>query len=86
MLARAHFSHRECENKSGSDLQDMLHTKGINWNDSPTKFRRGRCVVRRDYTKDGAERHEWVVDNEIPVFTQDRDYIQKHVDIHKVAS
>jgi tRNA(His) guanylyltransferase len=75
MLARAHFSHKECEGKNGQQLQDMLHEKGINWNDASTRFKRGRCVVKR---VDG-----WVVDNEIPVFSQDRAYIERHVYIHK---
>lgn len=31
MLARAHFSHKECEHKKVPELHEMLHTKGINW-------------------------------------------------------
>jgi tRNA(His) guanylyltransferase len=45
--ARAHFSHSECENKNGSELQEMLWQKGINWNDYPTFFKRGTYVRRR---------------------------------------
>jgi tRNA(His) 5'-end guanylyltransferase len=45
--ARAHCSHKECLHKNGSELQDMLHAKGINWNDYPAAFRRGTYVVRR---------------------------------------
>lgn len=47
MAARAHFSHRECDNKSGNELQEMLHSKGINWNDYPAFFKRGTYVRRR---------------------------------------
>ena len=31
MLARAHFIHKECENKKVPELHEMLFTKGINW-------------------------------------------------------
>ncbi len=68
MAARAVFSHRECENKNTSELQDMLHARGINWNDYPTGFKRGRGVLRVD----GA----WCVDTAPPVFTQSRNYIE----------
>lgn len=32
--------------KGSSDKHDMLHDKGVNWNDCPTHFKRGR-VIRR---------------------------------------
>lgn len=31
MLARAHFSHKQCENKKMAELHEMLHTSGVNW-------------------------------------------------------
>jgi tRNA(His) guanylyltransferase len=31
MLARAHFSHSECDGKKVPDLHEMLHGKGVNW-------------------------------------------------------
>lgn len=45
--ARAHFSHNECLNKNGSELQEMLFQKGVNWNDYPNFFKRGTYVRRR---------------------------------------
>lgn len=54
--ARAHFSHNECLNKNGSELQEMLFQKGINWNDYPSFFKRGtyvrRRVVERKFTEE----------------------------------
>lgn len=47
MAARAHYSHNECENKDGSQLQEMLFQKGVNWNDYPRFFKRGTYVRRR---------------------------------------
>lgn len=47
MAARVYFSHKELENKNGSQMQEMLwKEKGINWNDYPQKFRRGTYVQR----------------------------------------
>lgn len=42
--ARAVFSHKECNNKNTSDLQEMLFQKGINWNDYPSSFKRGTFI------------------------------------------
>jgi tRNA(His) 5'-end guanylyltransferase len=54
MSARSVFSHSECHKKNTSQLQEMLFSKGINWNDYPRFFRRGtyirRRVVEREFT------------------------------------
>jgi tRNA(His) guanylyltransferase len=47
MAARAYFSHTECHKKNRSALQDMLHSKGINWNDYPAFFKRGSYLKRQ---------------------------------------
>lgn len=31
MVARAHFSHKECHGKKSADLHEMLHGVGVNW-------------------------------------------------------
>ena len=50
MVGRANFSHRELQNKSCNDIQDMLMTqKGINWNDLPTYQKRGSCCVKENH-------------------------------------
>ena len=47
MVGQANFSHKELQNKSCNEIQDMLMTqKGINWNDLPTCQKRGSCCVR----------------------------------------
>lgn len=80
MVARAHFSHRECDNKNTSELQALLHSrKGINWNDLPVAQKRGRCVTRVTFEREGAIRHEWRVDHEPPIFTADREYVERHL-------
>lgn len=46
MAARAVYSHKECFEKNSSQLQEMLHAKGINWNDYPDQHKRGAYVRR----------------------------------------
>jgi tRNA(His) 5'-end guanylyltransferase len=47
MAARSYYSHKILMNKNGSEMQEMLFQKGINWNDYPTFFRRGTYIQRR---------------------------------------
>jgi len=47
MAAYAVFSHNEVEKKNGSEKQEMLFQKGINWNDYPSFFKRGTYVQRK---------------------------------------
>lgn len=70
MVGQANFSHRQLQNKSCAQIQEMLFAeKGINWNDFSTDKKRGSCCIKTD---DG-----WVIDNEIPIFKGDgRKYIE----------
>lgn len=50
MVGQANFSHKELQNKSCNDIQDMLmNQKCINWNDFPTYQKRGSCVIKEEY-------------------------------------
>jgi tRNA(His) 5'-end guanylyltransferase len=76
MVGRYYFGHKKLYKKNGSDIQDMLMNEfKINWNNYPTRLKRGTCAIRIE--KDG--RSEWVVDEDIPIFTQDRDYIESRI-------
>lgn len=89
MLARSLYSHRECENKNNSQLQKMIFQKGINWNDCSVPQKHGRCIVKVNYTHVGtnfltgeqvsSERSKWQVDNNIPMFFENRKYIEELV-------
>lgn len=79
MVARSLYSHNECNNKNTSQLQEMAFQKGINWNDLPTHYKRGRCIVKKEYQVDSVIRHKWEIDNDIPVFSKDRNYIEKYI-------
>lgn len=47
MAARSLFSHKELQGKSGSEMQEMMFGKGVNWNDYPAFFKRGTFSQRR---------------------------------------
>lgn len=81
MVARTMFSDKECHRKSNSMLQEMMWGKGVNWNDLPTHHKRGRCISKTKFERAGGVRSKWVVDNEIPVFSQDRNYIEKFLQV-----
>lgn len=71
-LGQANFSHKSLQGLNTSQVQDKLvNEKGINWNDQPTEFKRGICCIKNE---DG-----WKIDKEIPIFTEDRDYIERFI-------
>jgi tRNA(His) guanylyltransferase len=72
MLGHFHFTQKQMHGKNNNQVQDMLMwEKAINWNDIPTWMKRGSCVVR---SETGI-----AYDEGIPIFTQDRSYIDRHV-------
>lgn len=91
MLARSLYSHAQCNNKNNSQLHEMCFQKGNNWNDLPIYQKRGRCIVKETFVKENIHvptgdavksiRSKWVVDNNIPIFNQDKNYINKFVGI-----
>lgn len=90
MVGQAYFSHKELQNKTCNQIQDMLMMqKGINWNNLPTYQKRGSCCIKEKYflpdkndsqidneSGKGTWRSRWVIDKEIPIFKgKDRKYI-----------
>lgn len=91
-VGQANFSHKELHGKSCNNIQDMLMTqKGINWDDYATTLKRGSCCIKVDdglteYDETGnicgyTQRSKWIIDNEIPIFSQDRNYIEKLINV-----
>ena len=86
MIGQANFSHKELQNKSCNDIQDMLVLeKGINWNDLPVYQKRGSCCIRnttvcepygnKTLTNEVPATH-WFIDKNIPIFKgEGRKYI-----------
>lgn len=79
MVGQVNFTHRELQNKSCNDIQNMLLTeRDINWNDYATKYKRGSCCIK--VQADGEIRPKWIIDNEIPIFKGDgRAYVDNLV-------
>lgn len=90
MAAHALLGHKATMNKSGAEKQEMMfQERGVNWNDYPTKFKRGVVIFKETYYKDvllpysnddipvmvTAQRTRWSVDTETPIFTQDKEYL-----------
>jgi tRNA(His) 5'-end guanylyltransferase len=84
-LGQENFSHKQIQGVNTTDMQEKLFTeKGINFNDEPTFFKRGWCIEKKEIkivAEEGDDiiRHKWVENFNIPVFTQDRNYIEKFV-------
>lgn len=68
MAGREYFSHKELHQKTGYMIQEMLFQQhGINFNDYPIVRKRGFCIVSGEK------------DFNIPLFNQDRKYIENFV-------
>lgn len=79
MLGHCHFSDKELEHKSCNEIQDMLFIeKEINFNNMDPEYKRGVCCIRKEVPciqKLCGYKKEWIIDRDIPVFTQNREYI-----------
>lgn len=84
MLGQHHFSHRELQGKNVSQVQDMLMLSenedgqplNVNWNDLTVWKKRGSCVVKANKF---SSREIWTEDGNIPIFSQDTNYIEQHL-------
>lgn len=71
MVARCHYSHKQLDGKNKNEMQEMIFQKGTNWNDYATAWKRGR-IITTDY-----------IDGEIPIFSKNREYIEKFMEIEE---
>ena len=92
-VGQANFSQKELHGKSCNSIQDMLwKERGINWNDFPVDCKRG-SVCYKTKVKETAPllndkgdtemvevvRNRWVIDREPPIFSQEREYVEKWI-------
>lgn len=92
MAAHALLGHNATMNLSGEEKQEkMFQDKDVNWNDYPTKYKRGVVISKKTILKDvinptdmdcnsepevlSVTRSKWMVDFEIPIFTKDKQYL-----------
>lgn len=72
-LAQSKFSHRELQGKNRSEMQEMLFQRfGLNWNDLRTHHKRGWVVDRHG------------VEMQMPILTQDREFIEQYLYLDEV--
>lgn len=80
MAAFANFAHKDLHGLSGNQLQEKLFSeKGINWDKFPTWKKRGACIIKKEYLKENAIRRRWETDLDIPLFSKDRNYVERFV-------
>lgn len=80
MVAQSHFSAKQLHGLSAKQMLEKLKTeKEINWDSLPIWQKRGVCITKQTYQKDNAVRHRWVIDKEIPTFSQNREYIEQYL-------
>lgn len=94
MLARSLYSHKECDHKNTSELQEMCFLKGANWNDLEARWKRGVCIRRKEvdqdgdghrcvegcqHSKSGDRLGNWHFDYNIPLFNEDSDYVNGYL-------
>ena len=108
MAAQSMFSTSALHGVKCDKMQDLMMDRGVNWNDFPTRFKRGAAIIKTNdtfYKKKGEKsfgvqipeghehmymdqvtgetpyefyyRSKWIIDNEMPILTQDKNYIEK---------
>lgn len=74
MLAQSLFPHKQLQGVSSLEAKEMMkREKGVDWDTLPAQYQRGVAIYR---ISDGMG---IATDKYIPVFTQDRDFIDRHV-------
>jgi tRNA(His) guanylyltransferase len=75
MIAQHYFCDKDLDGKSTNERIEMLKTVDVKLDDYPQWFYNGR-VVRYETTPNPAKSH-WRTDYDAPVFTKNRDYLEK---------
>lgn len=71
MSGREYYSHKELHQKSCNDIQELLFQKGVNFDKYPIVRKRGFCIV------------EDKIDLEIPIFSKNREFIEKYINVRE---
>lgn len=85
-MGQAHFTHKELMNKNCENIKQMLVEKNLKWESIPVSCQRGICVIKKPIkvktqinmkamTYMEMTRNRWTVDDNIPLFWEDRKYI-----------
>jgi len=92
MLARSYFSHSDLKNVSTIEMHELLLSRGVDWNEIQPRLKHGRTAIKiksmepldEEYNigeePEFYERTRWTIDDNIPIFTKDRDYIESKLE------
>lgn len=88
MLARSLYSHKQLDGKNNTELKQLCIEKGRDWFALEPRWQRGVCVrriINKQYVTDPMEtvRWHWTPDYDIPLFNQDRDYVNKLLELEQ---
>lgn len=83
MLAQSLYSQKELNHKNCNTLQDMCFAKGHNWNDLATTLKRGSLIYKVNKVNGESVESEWIINNDIPIFTQDRACIERFLRVEE---
>lgn len=81
VLAQKNFSHKHLHKKSTKDMLQMLLDKQIDWNKLEHWKKYGYCVLKNVIDKGGFQRNSIDVDWNIPIFSEDRNYIERFINL-----
>lgn len=79
---QAAFSHKELLGKSNKEVLEMLAAdpkkEYLRWENQPISFKYGSCAIKDNKVENnGIYRTKWRIDYNTPIFTEDRDYVNK---------
>ncbi len=77
MATRALYSHKQCHGKNTNEMQEMMHDKGVNWNDYPSRWKRGRGLEVAN------ELHSGGFCIEVPIFSKAPEFFDPYLAIEE---
>lgn len=81
-VAQSLYSAKQLNGKCIKEMLDMIHDKGLNWNNYATGYKRGRAIYKvttNEKTNDGQTytRNKWIIDQNMPILTEDKFFVSK---------
>lgn len=79
-MGQAFFSHNQLQNKNVDEVCEMLiKEKNVDWYKTSITQQRGFCICRDLVeSSDGNDELVWKLDTDIPIFKDDRTYIERN--------
>ena len=79
---QAYFSHKQLHNKTCAQIKEMLKSDcDFDWNEFALYLQRGSACYK--IQGENEVHAKWFIDKNIPLFTQDRDFVERHVLINE---